>query len=77
MLWVTNSTVVFIVLQIRQQFILQHFAGLHVDRGERLVHQQNVRLLRERARQRDALLHAAGDLMRVVVSNPVSPTRLI
>ena len=46
--------------------------GLHalarhlVERAERLVHEQQPRLLGERARDRDALLHAAGELVGVV-----------
>ena len=38
---------------------------LGVERAERLVEQQHLRLDRERARQRDALPLAAGELRRV------------
>ncbi len=68
MLWVTNSTVVLLLVPDLQKLVLQHLARLHVDRGERLVHQQDLRILREGARERGALLHAAGDLVRVVLS---------
>src|SRR5262249_58540595 len=47
-----------------EQFLLELLARLRVDRAERLVHEQDVRLLRQRACDADALLHAAGDLMR-------------
>ena len=47
--------------------VLEVAARLRVDRRERLVHQQDRRLVRERTRDRDALLHAAGELPRVVV----------
>ena len=49
-----------------EQFLLQDFAGLRVERGERLVHQQDRRVHRERAHQPDALLHAAGELIGIV-----------
>ena len=42
--------------------VLQVGPGLCVDGGERLVHQQHARLVGERAGDRDALLHAAGEL---------------
>ena len=43
-------------------------AHLRVERRERLVEQQHTRLDRERARERDALLHAARELVRVAVA---------
>src|SRR5438445_7698518 len=43
-------------------------ADLRVERRERLVEEEYARLDRERARQRDALLHAAGELVRVAVA---------
>ncbi len=54
------------LLQRLRQVALQHHAGLRVDRRERLVEQQHVRIDRERARQRHALAHAAGQLVRIV-----------
>ena len=53
-------------LERLRQVALQHHAGLRVDRGERLVEQQHVRIDGERARQRHALAHAAGQLVRIV-----------
>ena len=50
-----------------QQFLLQDFAGLRVERGERLVHQQDRRVDGERAHQADALLHAAGELIGIML----------
>ena len=58
-----------------QQFLLQHLAGLRVERGERLVHQQHRRVHRERADEADALLHAAGELIGIVLLEAGSPTR--
>ena len=46
---------------------LQVLAGHLVERTERLVHQQQPRVLGERAGDRDALLHAAGELVGVAV----------
>src|SRR5581483_3868239 len=41
---------------------------LRVECRQRLVEEQHARLDRERAGERDALLHAAGELMRVAVA---------
>ena len=45
------------------QFELGAFAQLLVERGQRLVEQQHLRAARQRARQRHALLLAAGELI--------------
>ena len=46
---------------------LEHLAGkLRVESARRLVKAENVRFERESARDRDALLLAAGELMRVI-----------
>ena len=47
-----------------QQLVLQVRARQRVERAEGLVHQQHLRLHRQRAGDADALLHAAGDLVR-------------
>ena len=39
----------------------------HVERGGRLVEDQQLRLGRERARDQRALAHAAGELVRIGV----------
>ena len=39
--------------------------GERIERGEGLVHQQHGRIVCERARDGDPLLHAAGQMMRV------------
>ena len=51
----------------RLQFFLHVAPGQRVERGERLVHQQHRRLHGERARDRDALLHAARQHVRIDV----------
>ena len=51
----------------RQQFILQLAADQRIERRERLVHQQNVRVGGKGARQPDALLHAAGQFADIAV----------
>ena len=43
----------------------QRLGGQHVERRERLVHQQDVRMHHQRAREADALAHAAGELARI------------
>ncbi len=55
---------------MRSQFALHQAAGLRVERPERLVHQQDARVDRQRAGDRGALLHAAGQLRRVAVLKP-------
>ncbi len=45
------------------QFELGAFAQLLVERGQRFVEQQHLRAARQRARQRHALLLAAGELI--------------
>ena len=61
--WVTKTIAVGRSLPDAQQLELQDLARLRIDRRERLVHQQHVRLDGERARQPAALLHAAGHLI--------------
>ena len=46
---------------------LHALAQLAVERGERLVAQQHARPDHDRARQRDALLLAAGELRRTAI----------
>ena len=55
----------------RAQPLPQLLAHLGVERAERLVEQQDARLDRERAGQRDALALAAGQLARVAAGQPV------
>ena len=73
---VTNRIVIAVLLAHLEHEVLEVAARLRVDRRERLVHQQDRRLVGERARDRDALLHAAGELPRVVVDEPRQPDRL-
>ena len=47
--------------------VLQRAAGQRVERRERLVHQHDLWRDRERARDADALLHAAGQFRRTLV----------
>src|SRR5439155_26924448 len=51
-------------------------AHLRVERGERLVEKEHARLDRERAGQRDALLHAARELPRVAVARMAAADEL-
>ena len=43
----------------------QRLRGEHVERRERLVHQQNVGMHHQRAGKADALAHAAGQFARI------------
>ena len=57
--WVTKMTVLRERCQMSQELALHQAAGLRVERAERLVHQQDMRIDRQRAGDRGALLHAA------------------
>ena len=48
-----------------QQFAAQVLRREHVERGERFVHEQHLRLDHQRARETHALLHAAGKLFGI------------
>jgi len=50
-----------------EQFVLQLAADQRIQRGKRLVHQQNICIRGERSRQADALLHAAGQFADVAL----------
>ena len=60
--------------QLREVFAQDH-AGLLIERAERLVHQQDVGLQAERARERRTLAHAAGKLRRIMVHKVLEPHR--
>src|SRR3954447_12594273 len=49
-----------------REFALEHHPGLRINGRERLVEEQHGRIDRERTRQRDALPHAARQLVRIV-----------
>ncbi len=63
------------LLPDREELEVQPFARHLVERAERLVHQQERRLERERSRDRNALLHAAGELPRMVVAEVAAARR--
>src|SRR5438034_85985 len=60
----------------RAELALQPSSRQRVERAERLVHQQDTRLERQRARDRDTLLHAARELVRVAVDRGGRPGQL-
>ena len=51
-----------------EQFGFHHLPGLHVERAERLVHQQDRRVHDQHLGKLGALAHAAGHLVRVFVA---------
>ena len=59
----------------RVELVVQHVAGHRVEGAERLVHQQDVGVLGERPGQRRPLAHAAGQLVRALVGEPVEVDR--
>ena len=60
--WVTKITVFSRLRPELQQLLVQMVADDLVERAERLVHQEQRRVEGERAGDRGALLHAAGEL---------------
>src|SRR5260370_32081849 len=50
-----------------QQQLLHLQSGLRVERAERLVHQEELGLHQQAAREADTLLHAAGELVGIGV----------
>ena len=62
-----NTAVLPVCLTSRTNSARRSRAGHLVERGERLVAQQDIRLDREGARDRDALAHAAGQRVRIIV----------
>ena len=59
-----------------QQLGLHELARLRIERGERLVHQQDLGIGGERAREVDALLHAARQLGRIPPLEALEPDEL-
>src|SRR5450830_883260 len=56
----------FLFVEHLGQILLQDHLGLRIQCRERLVHQQYLRINRQRAGQRSALAHAAGQLVGIV-----------
>ena len=56
-----------------QKFVLQALAGHRVERAERFVHQCHLRVVGQHTADGDALLHAAGQLVRVAVGEAIQP----
>ena len=50
-----------------EQFLLEYLAHLSIQCRERLVHQQDLWIRRERPRNRHSLLHPAGQLIGIMV----------
>ena len=48
-------------------FFLQQLACLLIERGERLVHEQDLRIVGQRPGDADALLHATGQLVGISI----------
>ena len=62
--WVTKSVVILEALLQVADLLAQALAQVLVEAGEGLVEEQDLRLEHERAGERDALLLAAGELVR-------------
>ena len=66
----------FVRIPNAQQLTLQGLAGLRVEGGERFVHQQHIRVVGQRAGNRYALAHAAGQLVRVARGEAIEAHQL-
>ena len=62
-----EQTVLPVVAPQRLELVVEDVARHRVERPERFVHQQHLRVLRERAGQRAALAHAARELVRALL----------
>src|SRR3984957_14362401 len=62
--------------QEHREVLAQHHAGLLVERAERLVHEQDIGLQAQGARQRGALAHATRQLARIVIGEIREPDRI-
>ena len=72
--WVTRIAVVPLALEDVAHFEREPLAQVDVEVGERLVEQQQFGARRQRAGQRDALLLAAGEFVRILVALAGRPT---
>ena len=75
-LWVTNRMVEPGLPPDALELVVHDVAGHGVEGAEGLVHQQDVGLLRQRPGQGDALAHAAGQLVGLLVDEAVEPHQL-
>ena len=76
MSWVTSTTVTLYSTAHAQDQVLQVEARLRVDGRERLVHQQQLGLVGQRAGDGDPLLHPAGQLPRVLLADVTEADRV-
>ena len=67
MSWVTMKTVMPVSRQSASGELLHVAPDAGIERAERLVEEEDLRLLEERLGDGEALLHAAGELRRVAV----------
>ncbi len=70
-LWVTNRIVSPCSLPQPLELVVQEVARHRVEGAERLVHQQDVGVLRQRARQLHPLAHPARELVRELALEPL------
>ena len=56
--------------------LTQLHTNLGVESRQRLVEEQHLRLDRQGARERDALLHTAGELVRIALGGMAEPDEL-
>jgi hypothetical protein len=73
-LWATNTTRQWWVCHKSSRSSLRRKRVISSQRGEGLVHEQKARLRGQRADDRHAHFHAAGQLARIGALEPVSPT---
>ncbi len=72
---VTNTMVFLALLPDAQEFEVHLLARQRIERAERLVHQDQLRIVHQRTRDGRALLHAARQLVGVLVLGSPSARR--
>ena len=75
MSWVTKTIVFLPSFHSRSRSSCSWVAGLRIERAERLVHQDHRRIVGQRADQRGALAHAAGEFVRIMILEPAKADR--
>ena len=73
MLWVTNTHGCPGARPDAQEILLQLLARLRIERAERLIHEDEDGLAHQCPRDPDALLHAARELVRIVLREGGEP----
>ena len=70
-----NSTAFFFAAHSCEHLVFHQLARLHVERGKRLVHQNDVGVERQCLREGGAFAHATRQLVRIAVAEAAEARR--